>query len=51
MRFELFLIKGLLMAVFSKEESVRIWIDVLLANTGNFVFAKNLESIKVMKWQ
>ncbi|MCB0573049.1 MAG: hypothetical protein KDC61_00585 [Saprospiraceae bacterium] len=46
---ELSFIKMLLLSIFGKEESVRLWEDLMLANAENFVISKNLESLREIK--
>ena len=46
---ELYFIDMLLLSIFGKEESVRLWEDLMLANAENFVISKNLESLRDIK--
>ncbi|MCB9315198.1 MAG: hypothetical protein H6569_03585 [Lewinellaceae bacterium] len=42
----LFLIKQLLVAIFSNEEILHIWLDTQIANSGNQIFIQNLTLLK-----
>ena len=46
---ELYFIDMLLLGIFGKEESVRLWEDHMLGHAKNFVFSKNLESLRDIK--
>jgi hypothetical protein len=46
---ELYFIDMLLLGIFGKEASVRLWEDHMLGNAENFVISKNLESLRDIK--